>query len=47
MKNTRVQKMVAVALFAAIGLVLQYIAFRCKKIAKCNQMICAIISRQR
>lgn len=27
MKNTRVQKMVAVALFAAIGLVLQYIAF--------------------
>ncbi|MBF8807827.1 MAG: ECF transporter S component [Enterococcus lacertideformus] len=27
MKNTRVQKMVAVALFAAIGLVLQYVAF--------------------
>ena len=27
MKNTRVQKMVAVAMFAAIGLVLQYFAF--------------------
>jgi riboflavin transporter FmnP len=27
MKNTRVQKMVAVSLFAAIGLVLQYVAF--------------------
>lgn len=27
MKNTRVQKMVAVAMFAAIGLVLQYLAF--------------------
>ena len=27
MKNTRVQKMVAVAMFAAIALVLQYFAF--------------------
>ena len=27
MKNTKVQKMVAVALFAAMGVILQYVAF--------------------